>query len=294
MVQRFALETPRTLLGIGIILLTAFCWSASDIAAQYLTGTLPAIQITWLRYVVMLLIMVPWMPRGVRLAAKTRYLKLHIFRALSTVASAGLFIFGLSYMPIADATAVTFIQPITIMALAILILGEKVDLARWIAAGVGLLGVLIIVQPGSSTFQWAALLPLGAASVYSFAVIITRMMVDEPAEVTMLYTAGVGTVILSVMTAFDWVTPSVPELLLSLIAGGFAALANFLVVLAYRIAPASRIAPFSYSQLIWASALGFMVFGTLPTALTLIGAGIIASSGIYLANRERNDAKKIS
>jgi drug/metabolite transporter (DMT)-like permease len=291
--NRFELKAPKTLLGIGIILLGAFCWAASDIASQYLTDSLPAIQITWLRYVVMLLIMMPWMRRGVGLAVKTRYLKLHIFRALSTVASAALFIFGLGYMPIADATAVTFIQPIIIMALAILFLGEKVDLARWLAACVGLIGVLIIVQPGSSAFQWAALLPLGAASVYSFAVIITRLMVDEPAEVTMLYTAFVGTLVLSVLTLFDWVVPSLQDLALSVVAGGFAAAANFMVLIAYRLAPASNIAPFTYSQLIWASGLGFLAFGVWPTALTLIGAAIIAGSGIYLANRERIDAKQI-
>lgn len=277
-----------------MILLAAFCWSASDIASQYLTDSLPAIQITWLRYVVMLLIMLPWMRRGLGRAVRTRYLKLHVLRALSTVASAALFIFGLGYLPIADATAVTFIQPIIIMGLAIIILGERVDVGRWVAAGVGLIGMLVIVQPGTAAFQWAALLPLGAASVYSFAVIITRMMADEPPEVTMLYTAFVGTILLSVLTLFDWVKPSMEDVLLSLVAGGFAGAANFLVLIAYRIAPASNIAPFTFSQLIWASGLGFLAFGIWPSTLTLLGAAIIAASGIYLANRERVDAKKTS
>ena len=155
-----------TFAAIGLALLSTVFFAMGDVAAKVLTGTLPAIEVTWLRYVVFCLVVVPtvFVARGTR-AMHTPRLRLQIIRALAVAGSSVLFILGLGHLQVAEATAINFISPIFITALSIPLLGEKVGIRRWAAAAVGFLGVMLVVQPGGSAFQVAALLPIGAALV---------------------------------------------------------------------------------------------------------------------------------
>jgi drug/metabolite transporter (DMT)-like permease len=211
-----------------------------------------------------------------------------VLRGLGTVASALFFISSLPFLPMADATAINFISPILITALAVLFLREQVGWRRWTAALVGLLGVLIVIRPGTGAFQMAALLPLLAAASWAGTAIVTRLMsgTDHPTT-TLTYSALVGLGVLTVMMPFVWVTPTWTEAGLALVMGLLSTAGHGLVVLGYRHASASVVAPFSYVQLIWAGALGFLVFGSSPDQFTFLGAGIIVSSGLYTAYRER-------
>lgn len=278
------------LIGISVILMNSFFWAASDTAAQYLTGSLPALQITFLRYLFHFMLLLPLFRDGFRKALKTEHLVLQIARGVFAAVSGILFIIGLNIIPVADATAVTFIAPFVIMASAALILKEHVGLRRWLAAVTGLIGVLIIVQPGTDAFRWSAFLPAAAAACGAAAIVITRMMPRENSMVTMLYTGGVGVIFCGFTTLFAWQTPSLTEWVIAFFVGLFGALANFTQIWVYRRLPAAILAPFSYAQLVWASLLGFLVFGVWPTTATLIGALIIAASGIYSAYREQIEA----
>jgi drug/metabolite transporter (DMT)-like permease len=191
---------------------------------------------------------------------------------LGTVASALFFISSLPFLPMADATAINFISPILITALAVLFLQEQVGWRRWTAALVGLLGVLIVIRPGTGAFQMAALLPLLAAASWAGTAIVTRLMsgTDQPTT-TLTYSALVGLGVLTVMMPFVWVTPTWTEVGLALVMGLLSTAGHGLVVLGYRHASASVVAPFSYVQLIWAGALGFLVFGSLPDQFTFLG-----------------------
>jgi drug/metabolite transporter (DMT)-like permease len=222
----------------------------------------------------------------------TPRLRLQIIRALAVAGSSVLFILGLGHLQVAEATAINFISPIFITALSIPLLGEKVGIRRWAAAAVGFLGVMLVVQPGSSAFQMAALLPIGAALSWAMAAIATRLMSSERPETTLAWSAVVGLIALTAFVPFHWRTPTAGEIGLAVLMGGFSTMGHWLIILAYRKAAVSTIAPFSYVQLLFAGLLGFGVFGTVPGAMTLVGGGVIAASGLYTAHRERIRARE--
>ena len=187
----------------------------------------------------------------------TPRLRLQIIRALAVAGSAVLFILGLGHLQVAEATAINFISPIFITALSIPLLGEKVGVRRWAAAAVGFLGVMLVVQPGGSAFQLAALLPIGAALGWAMAAIATRLMSSERSEATLAWSAMIGLIALTAFVPFHWRTPTAGELGLAVLMGSFSTMGHWLIILAYRKAAVSTIAPFSYvsSCLLGCSAL---------------------------------------
>jgi drug/metabolite transporter (DMT)-like permease len=222
----------------------------------------------------------------------TPRLRLQIIRALAVAGSSVLFILGLGHLQVAEATAINFISPIFITALSIPLLGETVGIRRWAAAAVGFLGVMLVVQPGGSAFQMAALLPIGAAFAWAVAAIATRLMSSERPETTLAWSAVIGLIALTAFVPFHWRTPTAGEISLAVLMGSFSTVGHWLIILAYRKAAASTIAPFSYGQLLFAGLLGFGVFGTVPGAMTLVGGAVIAASGLYTAHRERIRARE--
>lgn len=287
------LARDTTLVAIGIALLSTVFFALGDVVAKVLTDTLPAIEVTWLRYLVFSLLVVPaaFITRGARAMHTTR-LRLQIIRAIAAAGSAVLFIIGLGYLPVAETTAINFISPIFITALSIPFLGEKVGIRRWAAAAVGFLGVMLVVQPGSSAFQLAALLPIGAALSWAVAAIVTRLMSSEPAETTVAWSAVIGLITLTAFVPFHWRTPTLEEIGLTVLMGALSTAGHWLIIVAYRKATVSTIAPFSYVQLLFAGLFGFAVFGTVPGAMTLLGGLVIAASGLYTAHRERVRARE--
>jgi drug/metabolite transporter (DMT)-like permease len=284
----------ETLRGIGLILLSTIFFSSSDILAKHMTETMPPLQVTWMRYIVFLVIALPmaWRALGSRAMHTTRPL-LQVLRGLGVAGSSIFFILGITSLQVADATAIGFVAPIFITALSIPLLGEKVGLRRWLAAMVGLVGVLIIVRPGTGTFQMAALLPVCSAAVWAFSAVATRLMSrTERPETTFAWTAIVGLVALSAVMPFIWVTPGWEWIALGTVMGLLSTAGHYVIVLAYRRAPASVLAPFTYTQLIWATGLGFLAFGVVPGVTTYVGAAFIAASGLYTAHRERVKAKE--
>jgi drug/metabolite transporter (DMT)-like permease len=285
--ERFA-RRDDPMRGIPLMLGAILLFAVSDTLAKILTETLPAVEIAWLRYLgFLLLTLIPFLRRNappVRSAAP----QLQVPRALGVVGSAVFFIIALGFMPIADASAISFSSPVFVTVLAMLFLGERIGWRRWMAIAVGLTGMLVIIRPGSGVFGLEALVPIASSAAWATAVIFTRRLatLDAPAT-TMLWTASVGFVVLTLLLPFVFVVPTPRELGIGLLIGAISTAAQGLVVLAYRAAPASVIAPFSYVQLIYAGVLGLVVFGTVPDGWTLLGAGIIAASGIYSAHRER-------
>jgi drug/metabolite transporter (DMT)-like permease len=204
------------------------------------------------------------------------------------VGSAVLFVFGVSSMQIAQASTISFISPLLITVLSIPILGEVVGVRRWAATAAGMIGVVIVARPATGGFQPAALFGVASSACWALALVITRKMsTTERSTTTLLWTAGVGAVVLTVLLPFVFVRPSLPHLLLALVIGVLSSIGQWLTVQAHRFAPASTLAPFSYTQLIWATLSGWLVFGNLPDEWTLVGAVIIIASGLYTAHRER-------
>ena len=238
-----------TFAAIGLAVLSTVFFAMGDVAAKVLTGTLPAIEVTWLRYCVFCLVVVPTVvvARGTR-AMHTPRPHLQIIRALAVAGSAVLFILGLGHLQVAEATAINFISPIFITALSIQLLGEKVGIRRWGAAAVGFLGVMLVVQPGGSAFQVAALLPICAALGGAVTAITTRQLSSEGPETTLAWTAVSGWPP-DRFVPFNWHMPTTGEIGLAFVMGAFSTMGHWLVILAYRKAAASTIAPFTYIQL---------------------------------------------
>lgn len=262
----------------------------ADILAKELAGRLPAMEVVWLRYITFGALVIPLVLAGGGGAAALRSRRpgLQVLRGFGMVGSAMLFTAALPFLPVAETTAIYFVSPILIMALSIPFLGETVGWRRWTAALVGLSGMLLIIRPGTSAFEAAALLPLLGASSWALAAVVTRKMSgQDPAATTLVYSAIVGIALISLLQPFVWVAPGLPEIGIGLAMGLLSTLGHWLVILAYRHADASIIAPFSYIQLLWAGILGYFAFGSIPDAWTIAGAGIIALSGLYTAYRER-------
>lgn len=275
--------------GIALILASTVFLGTSDVTAKYLSATLPSIEITWIRFLTFALIMVPAMVPGSPLfALQTNRLSLHLLRGLGILGSSLFFISGLRFLPIAEASATGFVAPLIVTALSIVFLGERVGLRRWIATGVGLIGVIIILRPGTGAFHPAAFFPLVSALCWACTLIITRMMSGTERAVTvMAYSSIVGLVMLSGLVSSVWVTPTWHDIAFGLFIGVASTFGQWIVVLAFRYADASVLAPFSYTQLLWVSLLGFLIFGEVPDVWTVTGAAFIVASGLYTAHRER-------
>jgi drug/metabolite transporter (DMT)-like permease len=288
-----SLRRDNGLHGIGLILLSTFFLSSADVASKYLAASVPALQITWLRYGAFagIMLAIVWRSGGMK-RLRTQRPWLQFLRGVGVTLSSILFVSSLKYLPIADATATSFVTPVFVTALSIPLLGERVGWRRWSATLVGLLGVLIVVRPGGEGFQAASLLPVASALTWAFALIMTRMMSGTETPVTTLaYSAVIGFVIMTLFLPLHWVPPSPEMLLVGLFIGVSSTIGHWFVTMAFRYADASLLAPFSYAQLLWAALFGFFLFTVLPDIWTLVGAAVIAASGLYTAHRERVRAK---
>ena len=287
--QSAGLRRDRPGLGILLILVSTVFLSSSDVTAKYLAASLPAVEIAWIRNLVFLLIVLPVvLYQGPARVLRTAHPGVQVVRGLALVGSSILFISSLRYLPIAEATATSFAAPLFITALSIPFLGERVGPRRWAATAVGLVGVLIVVRPGTAAFQPASVLPLLAALGWAGAVVATRRTsAGDAALTTLAYSAVIGAGALTFVAPFVWVPPSWSALALAVFIGCAATTGHWLVVLAFRYADASVLAPFTYTQLLWSTLLGVVAFGAVPDRWTLIGAAVVIASGIYTAHRER-------
>jgi drug/metabolite transporter (DMT)-like permease len=274
---------------ILLVLAAAFVFAASDVAAKLVVGRLPPLEVLWLRSLIVLALTLPvllWR-RGLAVIG-TRHPFLQLVRGCCVTVASLLFLMGLMYLPVADASAINFIWPVLVTVFSVILLGEKVGLRRFLATLAGFAGMLIIMRPGSGSFHPAAVFPLGAAVAWAFGSVLTRMMsADDRAETTILWSAVVAFAIGALAMPFVFVMPTPAEFGLCILIGLGSAIAHAMIVFAFSKAPASALAPYSYTQLIWAAAAGWLVFGSLPDGWTIVGAAVIAASGVYTAHRER-------
>lgn len=285
------MENPTR--GIALILGATLLFSTSDALAKYLGANLPPVEVAWIRYgtfVVMAIALKLGTP-GIRL--RVRSPAQQVVRGVMLVLSSVLFMIALKFLPLAEASSIGFVSPLMITMLSVPMLGEVVGIRRWSAVGVGFLGVLIVVQPGTGAFEPAALLVLGSSLAWAFATILTRRMADhDHAATTMLWAGVVGFLCLSVLLPFDFAVPSWSQFGLAVALGVIATAGQYLMVLAYAHAGAALLAPFSYIQLLYATLFGWLVFGTLPDQWAAVGSAIITASGLYTVHRERVRARE--
>ncbi|MBP2290678.1 DMT family transporter [Azospirillum rugosum] len=274
--------------GILLVVVAVFFFSCSDATAKYLSQTLPSIEIGWMRYVAFSTLLLPLMLRGGPQVVRTARPGLQILRGLGMLGSALFFIMGMRYLPLAEAAATSYVSPVFVTILSILILNEKIGVRRWAAVLVGLVGVLIVIRPGGAAFQPAAVFPILSAMSWATGVVMTRKMTgQERPATTLIWTALTGLAVLTALLPFDFAVPTWREVALGGLIGVVSTIAQWLLVQAYRYGDASVLASYSYIQIVWSSMMGYLVFGAMPDHWTFVGAGVIIASGVYTAHRER-------
>ncbi|WP_459618513.1 DMT family transporter [Bordetella sp. 2513F-2] len=273
----------------GILFLTL-----SDALAKWVGQHYSAIQVLFLRAAIALpVVFVVVTLLGGRRALRTRHPGLHLLRGAINIVSASCFYLGLQALPLAEATAIAFAAPLFVTALSVLVLKERVDGARWLAVGAGFAGVLVIVRPGAASFQAAALYPLATAVLYAVMMLTARAIGRAESMLTTMFYIVAGQLVCSAVAvpAF-WTPPQWSDLPYFAGIALFSTLGLTLITQGFRIGPASVVAPFDYTGLLWASLLGWLVWREAPDLHDCLGAVFIAGSGLYIAWRESRPATK--
>ena len=280
---------------LPLFLLGGLCLTALDTTAKYLVRDHALFLVVWARYVGQMLVVTPfvWHRAGPGFW-RTRNLRMQLVRSAFLLTATVCFFAGLRYLPLAEASAITFLAPIFIVVLSLPVLGERPTRARWIASLTGFAGILVLLRPGSSILHPAVLLLIGTAVCNAFYQLLTRKLPGDSAHTTLFYSALMGAVglTLALPLGLDGATMlSWREAALFLLLGLFAGLAHWLIITAFLIVPASLLTPFTYLQMIWATLFGWLVFGQLPDGWSAVGMAIIVGSGLLLALQERRRAR---
>ena len=267
-----------------------------DATIKWLTADYPVPQVVALRswFGLPILIMLALREGGLP-ALGTKRPMVHIGRYLLVLLLSLSFFWVLSMMKLVDAIAIAFAAPIIITALSVPLLKEAVGPRRWVAIAIGFCGVLIMLRPGMGVFQWASIAALGSAVVYALLMITTRAFKSTESTASLMLYPQLGMSLTGLlMVNYFWVTPTMFDLALFAFAGFFGSIGVMCLTQAFRLAPAAAIAAFEYTALVWATLLGYLVWGELPDRYTLVGALVVIASGLYIIYRETRKSGRAS
>jgi len=266
-----------------------------DGLAKYLSVDLPVLQIVWARYfftvVITLSFIIIFFRKQLVWTSKP---KLQLFRGLILLCANMLFFYAISIISLTKALTLAFVAPLIVTALSPFILGEIVGYRRWLAVIIGFIGSLIVIRPGLIEFNLATLAALGTGFFYGIYFIITRKLhtADSPL-LTLLITGVVGAIILSAYMPFSWIEPNPNQWLFMFCIGLCASVGHFFLILSLKYADASKLAPFSYFEIVTNVIIGYYFFSDFPDIWTWVGLLIIINSGIYIFIRERSRAANV-
>ena len=277
-----------TSLPILLMIGAVFCFASMDATAKYLMKEIGPAQTIWARYTVQAVIVTVLILPKINVYGRTNYPKLQFLRSVALMMATTLFFFAFSRLGLAEASAIFNISPVLITLGAFLFLREQIGPRRLIGIIVSLLGALIIIRPGTGVFSIYALLPLGAAIFYSTYSLATRFVgTDESPWTSLFYSAIFGAICYSIYIAFHWNPMSNNAILLTIIIGLFGTAGHICLIRALTLGEASLVAPFIYTNLLFTTTWGFVLFGNLPDFWTIVGALIIVAAGIYVWARDR-------
>jgi drug/metabolite transporter (DMT)-like permease len=276
---------------LPLILFAGLCFATLDATAKYLVLKHGLLLVVWARYAGQMVVSTPiaW-KRGGPGFWRTRHLGVQLIRSLCLVTSTACFFGSLGFLPLAEASAITFLAPMFAIVFSGPLLGERPTRARWLAAIGGFVGVLLLIRPGSAVFHPATGLLVLAAITNAFYQLLTRKVPGDSAHTTLFYSGLVGTIVLSIIVAATGgfhaaLTPH--EALLFVLLGCLAGVGHFCLIGAFLRAPASLVAPFTYVHMLWATLYGYLIFGQLPDGLSAVGMAVIVGSGVALVLHER-------
>ena len=273
--------------GVFWAVLTALVSISNDVITKFVGTRLNGLEISFFRFFFSMVTVLPFMlPHGLK-AFKTERADLHIWRAVIGVAAIALYVFSLIFLPLAEVTVFSFTQPLFFMPIAIIFLKERVSLNRWIACLFGFIGILIVIQPGTMSFKVASLLPMGAAFLFAMLDMLAKKMVTKESTTTLLFYFALGTTLAALGPAlYVWQTPTWEELGWLFCLGAGANLIQDCLFRAFSATDASSLAPFRYTELVFATLVGYLFFNELPSVIVYLGAAIIIGSTLYLSYSE--------
>lgn len=277
-------------IGIALMMVPLILFTILDTSAKWLGQALPVLMIVAVRYIGHFLAAVVVLnPLSHPQAWRTRRPGLQVIRGMLLAGSTGCNFLALQHMQLAETMTVSFSAPLIIAAAAGPVLGEWLGPRRWAAILVGFCGVLLVLRPGLGAFNPFMIAAFGNAACYAGYALLTRKLsgVDSPGSM-LLISAAVPSLVLAPLLVIAWQPP--PSLLhwtLLLLTGILGSSGHWFLIKAHERAPAAILAPWTYTQLVWMTLSGWLVFGDLPGPATLAGAGIVVASGLYLLYRDR-------
>jgi drug/metabolite transporter (DMT)-like permease len=295
-------------IGISSALGASFFFSFNDMAIKFLSGDYALHQVVLIRsvigMVVLLAVIVP-LEGGYRIL-RTNRLFMHLLRGMCVVIANMTFFLALAAMPLADAVAIFFVSPLVITLFSVIFLKETVGPHRWLAVGMGLIGVVVMMRPASSSFQAVALLPLISEVAYASLHVLTRKIGDTEKAGTLTFYTQVTFIFVSVVMGLttgggrfagsgdpsldfllrDWVWPATSDYWIFVLIGIASTFGGYFISQAYRMCEAGLAAPFEYVAVVLAIFWGVMVFGEWPDQIAWIGIALIVGGGFYMLWRE--------
>jgi len=283
----------QTARGIGLMMLAMCLMASMDATAKWLVEDHSIAQVLLVRFSMFLVVALALATRrGLAETIRSKNPGLQVIRSLVMLAEIYVFIWAFSLLPLADVHGIAAVSPLMAMALAVPLLGEKVGCHRWAAVAIGFVGVLVIVRPGSGVMGSAALVALFAAFLWGlFQVLIRKVGLNDSVETTSLYTAIIAVVVLGLIAPFMWQPVDREGWGLLLLVGVLGSLGYLVLFRALQLAPASTLQPFSYTMVVWATVMGFLMFGDFPDGWTIIGIGIVIAGGFYAFSRGRSSLR---
>ena len=280
-----------------LICAATLCFASLDTAIKYLSSRYPVPLLVWARWAIQALAIVAWLaPRRGLSFVRTARPGRNLVRGAVLIGSSICFVYALRDLPIADVTALNYSTPMMVVVLAVFVLGERLTPARIAFVLAGVIGMLLIVRPGTDVFRGASLLALASAAFYATYQIMTRRMADEDPGVLLFYPALVGAVAMSFALLFSLeaiVAMPWTHVAMLVVGGMVGTLGHLLFILAFQRGAASALTPFTYVHLVWATLIGWVAFGTFPDGYALAGMAIIAGAGLLITLHERRRAQSV-
>ena len=280
------INNPR---GILLMALAFALFAVADTIAKVLLEYYSPLQVVFIRMLGLFLGVNFVMLYNFKWFGKTQHLFKQLLRGLAQTGSAVAFLFGLTTIPIADATSIAFVAPLFVIILSYFILKEPIGIRRWLAVIIGFSGTLIIIRPGFEMINFGHLFIIVAAFLFAFRQIISRLLAptDNPVT-TAFFTAYTSVFIFVLFQPWIW-TPITDKkhILLFIVFATLAGTAEFLVIKSLQMAHAVVVSPLQYTLLIWVTVFGFIIWGILPDFWTFLAAGVVIATGLYALHRER-------
>lgn len=285
--------TPKNAsLGPLLTMFAMLCFAAMDAASKFLVADYAVGQMMWIRCIIMFLFACFLVRRtGVWAALRTPRPGVQVARSLILLIESALFVFAFRYLPLADTHALASTSPLIVIALGVVFLGERAGAARWLAVVAGFAGVLLIIRPGFRDFDWPLLLPVVGAVLWATYQILTRLAArTDSADTSLIWAAVIALIATTFVAPIDWRWPTLGAWVLIVSVAVIGSIANYALIKALDYTEAGAVQPYSYTLLVWATLLGFVVFNDFPDLWTIVGAVVIVASSAYTWYHDRRTA----